>query len=161
EPWSEHTQEFDQFNQLMDEVFLADNGEKILVSYDLAESETWSKQTTALDKDGNPEFTLEVGDDSEIDELVVDGQSINVGDIGGILGSQIGHILGGNSTVGQVAASTLISAIGHEIGLQISHGNIFDPPTDWLDNAANDALKDLDPSFTATLSTAAVGQLSS
>jgi Ca2+-binding RTX toxin-like protein len=38
---------------------------------------------------------------------------------------------------------------------------IFDPPTDWLDDAANEAIRDFDPTFTDSLSTAAVGQLSS
>jgi hypothetical protein len=66
QPWSEHIEQWDQFNRLMDEVFLADNGKQIIVDYDVDDVEAWSKQTIAKDANGIAESVVEVNDAGQI-----------------------------------------------------------------------------------------------
>jgi Ca2+-binding RTX toxin-like protein len=164
EPWTEHKQEFDQYNRLMDEVFLADNGKQIIVDYDETGVEEWSKQTIAKDANGNTETIVEVNDADQISAVKKDGNDVSLTDISGILGSQLGNLLanevGGGPFV-HVAIGTLAGAVGAQLGNLLKFQGTLGDATQLSPEAFNAAYQAANPSFTGTLINVGFSQISS
>jgi hypothetical protein len=142
------------------------NGSAVHTIYDPLHAFAWDSQITQTDADGNVLVHLEVSDSGGASGFV-GATSIDLGSIGGILGSQIGHILGGNSLVGRVAAGTLAEAIGREIGQGLQLGTISTSLTNFifgtspLDRAFHQGESALEAGYTGGLAGAAIGQISS
>src|ERR1043166_870969 len=155
--WSQQTTTTDQLGRTDKIETLDDSGAKTAIDYDQTNSGGWALKRTGYSADNysQPLYSVEVGDNGTISSFLLGGGDLSGGDIGAIFGSNLGKLLGGNSLVGQVAAGTLIGAIGHEIGAALQYGTSLS-----IEGVANAALNALQPGSGA-LTGQAIGALSS
>src|ERR1043166_5232476 len=155
--WSQQTTTTDQLGRTDKVETLDDSGAKTAIDYDQTNSGGWALKRTGYRADNysQPLYSVEVGDNGSISSFLLGGGDLSGGDIGAIFGSNLGKLLGGNNIAGQVAAGTLIGAIGHQIGAALQYGTSLS-----IEGVANAALNALQPGSGA-LTGQAIGALSS
>jgi Ca2+-binding RTX toxin-like protein len=129
-------------------------GLSMSTTYDQFGAFSWDHEIAAI----HPDFLdrIVVNDDGTVGLATYYGATLT-GEIGSALGSSLGKLLGGNSLVGQVAAGTVIGAIGKEIGQALTYGGAY-----TLDVAVKDAFGTLGGgSGIGALPSAAIGAASS
>ncbi len=142
------------------------DGQTATVNRDVFDQHSWSTQIVGTGVGGQPGYSLETSDSGAISAFSRDGTPIDLGAIGGILGSQLGNKLGGN-TFEKIAAGTLLGAIGREVGGALQFG-FSGAITEFasggqpalLDGAVNGALGSMG-GFAGNLAAGAVGSLTS
>ncbi|TMI99395.1 MAG: hypothetical protein E6G97_22645 [Alphaproteobacteria bacterium] len=111
----------------------APDGSQTETTKDLSNQYTWAEKIVSKDPGGADAAKVEVEDNGTVSDPALSGTTL-AGDIGSIFGSNLGRLLGGNSLIGQVAAGTVISTIGKEVG-----SALFASGTFTLDLAVKDA----------------------
>ena len=140
----------------IDTIFNPD-GSKVEKTIDQANQYDWDYKSIDIGIGGQVLNSVEVSDNGDISSVFWRNGDLTAGDVGTIFGSNLGRMLGGNNLVGQVAAGTLVGAIGHQIGDALRYGTTFS-----LDDVVNDAFGALaGGSGIGSLSGTAIGSLSS
>ncbi len=101
------------------------DGGSISRKFDPNDSYEWGSQRIVRDSSGNPVADVTVGDDGNISKYLWSGGNISAGDIAAVFGSNLGRLLGGNNLALQISTSTVIGAVGKEIGYALEKGVSF------------------------------------
>ncbi len=124
-------------------------------TWDVEDQFAWDSHLTSYGSAGAVGFSVEIADNGTISAAQVNGVGVDLGAIGGILGSQLGNKLGGNAFT-KIAAGTLLGAIGREVGSIVQFGHSAN-----LDAVVNGGITQVLPSFGGQLAGSAVGSLTS
>ena len=108
----------------IDTAFAPDGGQ-IETIKDLPNKYGWDHQVVSKEPGGAEASKVEIDDNNAVASATYNGVQF-AGEIGGVLGSNIGRYLGGNSLVGQLAGSTVMGAFGKEIATALTMGASFD-----------------------------------
>lgn len=149
-PWSQHIEQFDAFNRLMQTRVIADTGEKITVDVDVDDSQPHKEITTKYDKNGDAAFKVTVDD---VNAIVAEVNGSIVTNIGATFGSQIGNILAdavGGNAFADVAIGTLAGAVGAHLGKLVKLQNMFANATDYNMAALDAAYHQVNTGFSGT-----------
>ena len=152
----QHITSFPVDGTRIDTIFNPD-GSKVEKTIDQANQYDWDHKSIDIGIGGQVLNSVEVSDNGNISSVFWRNGDLTAGDVGTIFGSNLGRMLGGNNLVEQVAAGTLVGAIGHQIGVALQYGTTFS-----LDGVVNDAFGSLaGGSGIGSLSGMAIGSLSS
>ena len=130
-------------------------GGSVSREFDAFHQHGWDSGVTGYDAGGGVSFEFEIADNGTVSSAQVDGIAIDLGSIGGVLGSRLGNMLGHNSFT-KIAAGTVMGAIGREIGQLVQFGHSV-----TLDAAVNGGIAQVLPTFGGQLAAGAVGSLTS
>ena len=104
-------------------VATAPDGGHIETTKDVPNFQGWDREVKAIHPDGLFDDIV-VNDDGAVAATTWNGAAL-VGDFGQMFGSRLGHFLGGNTLVGQLAAGTVMGAVGKEVGNALTAGANF------------------------------------
>ncbi len=99
-------------------------GEKRVSTTDLADNFDWDKEIKSIHPDGLFDEVI-VADNGNISDYLWGGGNISAGEIAAVFGSNLGRLLGGNNLALQISTSTVIGAVGKEIGYALEKGVSF------------------------------------
>ncbi|TMI99397.1 MAG: hypothetical protein E6G97_22655 [Alphaproteobacteria bacterium] len=110
----EHITAFPANGMQIDTAFAPD-GSKIETTTDLSNQHSWDKEIVSKDASGADAAKIDVNDNGTVSDPALASTSL-AGDLGSLFGSKLGLLIGGNSLAGQLAAGTVMGAIGKEVG---------------------------------------------
>jgi Ca2+-binding RTX toxin-like protein len=130
-------------------------GRAVVRDFDAFHEFGWNSRVTGYDGKGAVDYNFDIADNGTVSAAQVHGVAIDIGSIGGVLGSRLGNMLGHN-TFTKIAAGTVMGAIGREIGQLVQFGHSV-----TLDAAVNGGIAQVLPTFGGQLAAGAVGSLTS